>query len=233
MKRSFKDLSAAEVLALAVSLEEEDARLLEEFARRVRPNYPKAAAVVGCHAQGGRLAPAPADRAFSEEVRPGDTAVAAAGRAGLRAPRPVAVGPPLGHPTRPPPGGPDGTGDAAVLHPGGRTDHRRRNAPTAGRFGRRRTAARGPLRPVRSGAAARNRAAGGGRNGPAALSAPGGSAGAGGADGRLGVDAWRRCLPRRSPRRARAGRRFWWGWRPRWGPASAWASPKRSPTTAA
>ena len=44
MKRSFKDLSAAEVLALAVSLEEEDARLLEEFARRVRPNYPKAAA---------------------------------------------------------------------------------------------------------------------------------------------------------------------------------------------
>lgn len=44
MKRSFKDLSAAEVLALAVSLEEEDARLFEEFARRVRQNYPKAAA---------------------------------------------------------------------------------------------------------------------------------------------------------------------------------------------
>ena len=46
MKRSFKDLSAAEVLALAVSLEEEDARLLEEFARRLRPNYPKAAAAL-------------------------------------------------------------------------------------------------------------------------------------------------------------------------------------------
>jgi rubrerythrin len=44
MKRGFKDLSVAEVLALAVSLEEEDARLLEEFARQVRPNYPKAAA---------------------------------------------------------------------------------------------------------------------------------------------------------------------------------------------
>ena len=43
MKRRFKDLSAAEVLALAVSLEEEDARLLQEFARRLRPNYPKAA----------------------------------------------------------------------------------------------------------------------------------------------------------------------------------------------
>jgi erythrin-vacuolar iron transport family protein len=44
MKRSFKDLSASEVLALAISLEEEDGRLLEEFARRMRPNYPKAAA---------------------------------------------------------------------------------------------------------------------------------------------------------------------------------------------
>ena len=43
MKRSFKDLSAAEVLALAISLEEEDARLLQEFARLLRPNYPKAA----------------------------------------------------------------------------------------------------------------------------------------------------------------------------------------------
>ncbi len=44
MKRSFKDLSAAEVLALAISLEEEDGRLLGEFARLLRPNYPRAAA---------------------------------------------------------------------------------------------------------------------------------------------------------------------------------------------
>jgi rubrerythrin len=44
MKRSFKDLSPAEVLALAISLEEEDSRLLQEFARLLRPNYPKAAA---------------------------------------------------------------------------------------------------------------------------------------------------------------------------------------------
>jgi rubrerythrin len=43
MKRRFKDLSAAEVLALAISLEEEDARLLQEFARLLRGNYPKAA----------------------------------------------------------------------------------------------------------------------------------------------------------------------------------------------
>ena len=33
MKRSFKALSPAEVLALAISLEEEDSRILQEFAR--------------------------------------------------------------------------------------------------------------------------------------------------------------------------------------------------------
>jgi rubrerythrin len=43
MRRRFKDLSAAEVLALAISLEEEDARILQEFARLLRPNYPRAA----------------------------------------------------------------------------------------------------------------------------------------------------------------------------------------------
>ena len=40
MRRNFKDLSAPEVLALAISLEEEDARIFREFARRLRPNYP-------------------------------------------------------------------------------------------------------------------------------------------------------------------------------------------------
>jgi rubrerythrin len=43
MKRRFKDLSPAEIVALAVSLEEEDARILQEYARLLRPNYPKAA----------------------------------------------------------------------------------------------------------------------------------------------------------------------------------------------
>ena len=44
MKRRFKDLSVEEVLALAISLEEEDARIFQEFARQIRGNYPKAAA---------------------------------------------------------------------------------------------------------------------------------------------------------------------------------------------
>jgi rubrerythrin len=44
MKRRFKDLTPCEILALAISLEEEDARILQEFARMLRPNYPLAAA---------------------------------------------------------------------------------------------------------------------------------------------------------------------------------------------
>jgi len=44
VKRRFRDLSAAEVLALAISLEEEDGRILGEFARLLRADYPKAAA---------------------------------------------------------------------------------------------------------------------------------------------------------------------------------------------
>lgn len=44
MRRRFKDLSAPEILALAISLEEMDARLFQEFARLLRPNYSKAAA---------------------------------------------------------------------------------------------------------------------------------------------------------------------------------------------
>jgi erythrin-vacuolar iron transport family protein len=43
MRRNFKALSAPEVLALAIALEEEDARIFREFARQLRPNFPKAA----------------------------------------------------------------------------------------------------------------------------------------------------------------------------------------------
>jgi len=43
MKRRFKDLSSAEVLALAISLEEEDARIYQEYARVLRPSFPELA----------------------------------------------------------------------------------------------------------------------------------------------------------------------------------------------
>ena len=117
MARRFKDLSVPEVLALAVSLEEEDARLLQEFARLLRPNYPKAAED-GRDAQGGGHAPAPAGGTVPAEVRDEIPLDAAAGRPRFRAARPGAIGPPLGRPTGPPPSGLDGAGDAAVLHAG-------------------------------------------------------------------------------------------------------------------
>lgn len=46
MKRSFKNLSALEVLALAVSLEEEDGRILQEMAVLVREKHPRLAEAI-------------------------------------------------------------------------------------------------------------------------------------------------------------------------------------------
>jgi rubrerythrin len=43
VKHRFKDLHPAEVLALAISLEEEDARIYQEYARVLRPNFPELA----------------------------------------------------------------------------------------------------------------------------------------------------------------------------------------------
>lgn len=45
MARNFRDLSEAEILALAVSLEEEDARIYGEFADGLRESYPASASV--------------------------------------------------------------------------------------------------------------------------------------------------------------------------------------------
>ncbi|MBV9105518.1 MAG: rubrerythrin [Verrucomicrobia bacterium] len=46
MVKSFYDLNEKDVLALAISLEEEDGKIYGEFAERMRPIYPKTAAVV-------------------------------------------------------------------------------------------------------------------------------------------------------------------------------------------
>src|SRR5579875_1569707 len=43
MAKNFKDLSEREVLALAISLEEEDGRIYGEFAEGVRDSYPATA----------------------------------------------------------------------------------------------------------------------------------------------------------------------------------------------
>ena len=43
MARSFKDLSPSEVLALAISLEEDDARIYGDFANRLKGSFPATA----------------------------------------------------------------------------------------------------------------------------------------------------------------------------------------------
>ena len=46
MARSFKDLSPSEVLALAISLEEDDARIYGDFASRLKETFPSTAAML-------------------------------------------------------------------------------------------------------------------------------------------------------------------------------------------
>ena len=43
MPKSFHELTEKEILALAISLEEEDGRIYGEFVERMRPTYPKTA----------------------------------------------------------------------------------------------------------------------------------------------------------------------------------------------
>ncbi|MGH7248226.1 MAG: ferritin-like domain-containing protein, partial [Pseudomonadota bacterium] len=45
MARNFKDLSEREILAMAISLEEEDARIYADFAEGLRDTYPATAKV--------------------------------------------------------------------------------------------------------------------------------------------------------------------------------------------
>ena len=62
--RSFESLKEQEILALAISQEEEDARIYDDFADGLKENYPaQAEQFAAAPARGGR-APASADRAL-------------------------------------------------------------------------------------------------------------------------------------------------------------------------
>ena len=58
-RRRFSDLSEQEVLALAISSEEDDARIYRSYAERLRTAYPASAAVFDGHGGRGRR-PSPA-----------------------------------------------------------------------------------------------------------------------------------------------------------------------------
>ena len=189
MTRRFKDLSAPEVLGLAISLEEEDARILQEFARLLRPNYPRAAEELQAmrREEDGhrhRLV-----ELFRRRVWRRDSADSQGGRAGLRPPRSAALAAALGRAAGPPAGGPHGAGNAAILQPGGRATSDAELRQLLGDLAEAERRHEMALRRTRTRPPARKRKGGGGPGGPAALRAAGDSAGAGGADGRLGVDA--------------------------------------------
>ena len=57
MARKFKDLSEREILALAVSLEEEDGRVYSDFAEGLRETYPATAKLFDDMASRGVGAP--------------------------------------------------------------------------------------------------------------------------------------------------------------------------------
>ena len=46
MSRSFTDLGEREVLALAISLEEEDSRIYRDYAERMKEKYPETASIL-------------------------------------------------------------------------------------------------------------------------------------------------------------------------------------------
>ena len=51
-RKRFADLSEQEILALAISSEEEDSRIYATYAERLRPDYPQSAAMFAAHSAG-------------------------------------------------------------------------------------------------------------------------------------------------------------------------------------
>jgi Uncharacterized conserved protein len=95
MKR-FADLSEQEILALAITNEEEDSRIYQGFADGLRAQYPSSAKNVrGDGARGGQ-ASRHAVRPLPHEVRRISAADSPAGRQGLRAPQALWLVRPLG-----------------------------------------------------------------------------------------------------------------------------------------
>ena len=201
MKRRFKDLSAAEVLALA----DIAGRGRRTAVAGVRPaaaaELPQGGRIARLDAQGRGLASAPAGRAVSAKVRRRDSAFAAAGRARLCAPRPAAIGAPLGRAADSPAGGSDGTGDAAVLHPGGRSRRAMPNCDNSWaiwprRNGGTRCSPASSIRPISRRTSKQDEAETARQLFVLQIIQPG----LVGLDGRLRVDLGAACSPRRSPR---------------------------------
>ena len=86
-QKRFAELGEREILALAITLEEEDGRIYRDFAEGLRETYPGDGQGVRRHGRGGERPPADADRPVPRAVRRAHPAGPARGRARLRAPQ--------------------------------------------------------------------------------------------------------------------------------------------------
>jgi erythrin-vacuolar iron transport family protein len=67
--KTFNDLTEREILALAISLEEEDERVYADFAEGLRQEFPASGAVFESMRKGRVGTPPSAHRALSAEIR--------------------------------------------------------------------------------------------------------------------------------------------------------------------
>ena len=229
--KNFADLSEREVLAVAISSEEEDSRIYMSFAEDLAERYPDSARIFEEMAEEERGHRHRLLELYEQRFGPHLPPIRREDVKGFpETPPDLADQEPAAR--HHPQGSRDhGAAGRAVLHQGGRAGRRRRRAATARRP---RRGGKGP-REAR-GEADRpdpqpRRARGRGQDAPPHVRAAICPAGAGRIDGRFGVDAGaavRRGL-RHAPELADVSGR---AWPPRSAPASAWALPKRCPTTA-
>ena len=154
--KNFSDLSEQEILALAISLEEEDARIYGDFAEGLKADYPATAAILNemrAEEDGHRHR---LHRAAPPEVRRAHPADPPAGRQGVRPPQADLAGAAAGAVRRPQGDRADGAGDEALLRDRRPAGHRRRHPAAPGRPGRGGTQARA----ARRGAGKRNASSG-------------------------------------------------------------------------
>ena len=136
MAKKFRDLTEPEILALAISLEEEDSRIYGEFADGLRERYPASAAMfdemqVEETTHHSRLLEMFRQR-FGQHI----PAHQAAGRERLRRAAPRVAGPSAWSRRRARPGRNDGARDAPFLRARDGAHQRRVDPAAAGRAGR-------------------------------------------------------------------------------------------------
>ena len=205
MARNFRDLSEREILALAISLEEEDSRIYGEFADGLRERYPSSASMFDQMQHEETLHHSRLVDIYKQRFGDAHPAAPPPGRERLRRAAAGLARPAARPRDRPQAGGNDGARDAPVLRARDSTDDRCIGATAARRAGGDRARALRAGDDARRGAADAGRARRRRQRAAAAVRAADRAAGPRRADGRLGLDAG--AAVRRGGRHAKHARR--------------------------